>query len=449
MSVTLNSSLDELLASCLTQFEVPGLAIAEFDLADVRTSAGGVSSLEIEIPVTPETRFQIGSVSKLVTAILVMQLVEAGKINIDDPMSRLLPELASSPGGVKDLITVRDLLRHTSGLAGDFEPMDNAGIASYVSRCSGLPQHFPPGEVWSYNNAAYVILGRIIETLTGVDYADAVDRYVFQRLGLEQSDATVEDASGVDYASGHVPGSDGRLAVSPAQRIGLSLAPAGAVIRQSVLDLARFGQSLLRVSLEREGPVILRSESLRRMVSLEHPLSPNPLGVVGWGLGFSLYPSQIFGHDGATIGQRATLRIAPEQGRGIVILSNGSSPDKPGLHDAILTERLPECVSSPREPLRPAEVKAFDLTKYLGLFESLSGQFRVYRENDALLLEITSAMPGAPKTVRRLQPINETDFASFLKPSGIRIDDISFHFDEPAQPAAALFAFMRMHPRSS
>src|SRR5919112_2069143 len=165
---------------------VPGLALAVVRDGRVLKERGyGLASVELEVPASPATVFEIGSVSKQITAACVMLLVEEGKVGLDDPVSKYIAE---SPEGWRG-VTVRHLLTHTSGiknyngLAG-FELTEHLTRAEFVKRIGAHPPLFAPGEAHSYGNVNYSLLGYVVEQASGKPYWQFVAERIFKPLGM-------------------------------------------------------------------------------------------------------------------------------------------------------------------------------------------------------------------------------------------------------------------------
>src|SRR5579884_3535189 len=154
----------------MARWHVPGVAIGILSNGETATRGYGVASLETEFPVRPDTLFQIGSVSKVFTATLVMRLVEAGQLDLDAPIVTYLPDLKLADQAACGTITLRQLLSHTAGIWGDyFEDFGNGddALEKAVATYSTLRQMTPPGATWSYCNAGFSLAGRVIERVTG------------------------------------------------------------------------------------------------------------------------------------------------------------------------------------------------------------------------------------------------------------------------------------------
>ncbi len=152
----------------------------------------GHADMEWEVPNTPDTRFRIGSVTKQFTAVLILQLVEEGRLSLDDPITTVLPDYPAPQG---DQVTIHHLLTHTSGIPSytglpDFqekymrEPYEPAAL---VEVFSGMDLEFEPGSEWRYNNSGYFLLGVVIEALTGQPYDQVVRTRILEPAGLDDT----------------------------------------------------------------------------------------------------------------------------------------------------------------------------------------------------------------------------------------------------------------------
>lgn len=158
--------LDDRLPALIEKYDVPAAAIAVRAEGMVVDSASGLLSKSTRVEATTDSVFQIGSITKVWTATLVMQLVDEGLLSIDDPVRRHLPEFHIGDESAAAVITVRQLLSHTAGFEGDIFKDTGKGddcIEKYLTELTSVQQVFPPGEMFSYNNAGYCVLGRLVE----------------------------------------------------------------------------------------------------------------------------------------------------------------------------------------------------------------------------------------------------------------------------------------------
>ena len=203
----------------------PGTAIGLVHDGEEHAAGIGVTSVENPLEVTPETLFQIGSITKTVTGTVAMILVERGELDIDAPVRRYLPKLALADDDVAARVTMRHLLTHTAGWVGDYFADHGAGddaLERMLGDLPRLPQLTPLGEVWSYNNAGFYIAGRVLEVVGGAPYELLVQRLLFEPLGLEHSLFFTEDVMTRRFAVGPPPcrrrSADGGAAVGDRAR---------------------------------------------------------------------------------------------------------------------------------------------------------------------------------------------------------------------------------------
>jgi CubicO group peptidase (beta-lactamase class C family) len=163
---------------------IPGLALLVVKQGKVVRAEGfGLSNVELEVPVKPETIFQSGSVGKQFTATAVMMLIEEGKMALDDPLTRFFPE---APAGWKQ-VSVRQLLSHTAGFGDypkDFDFRKDWTEDQLLKLVESIPLTYPPGTKWEYSNLGYLTLGILIHRVTGQFYGDFLQRRIFQPLGM-------------------------------------------------------------------------------------------------------------------------------------------------------------------------------------------------------------------------------------------------------------------------
>jgi CubicO group peptidase (beta-lactamase class C family) len=166
---------------------IPGLSLLVVRSGKiVRAEGFGLSNVELQVPVTPETVFQSGSVGKQFTATAVMMLVEEGKVGLDDPLTKYF---ADAPASWKD-VTVRQLLSHTAGFGDypkDFNFRKDWTEDEELKLIEGIPPAYPPGTSWAYSNFGYVTLGILIHRVTGEFYGDFLQQRILRPLGMEST----------------------------------------------------------------------------------------------------------------------------------------------------------------------------------------------------------------------------------------------------------------------
>ncbi|OMQ14229.1 serine hydrolase, partial [Modestobacter sp. VKM Ac-2676] len=176
--------------------------------------ATGVLNRATDVPVTTDAVFQIGSITKVWTTTLVMQLVDEGRLDLDAPLVEVLPDLQLGDPDVAKRVTMRHLLTHTSGIDGDVFTDTGRGddcIEEYVAALADVTQNHPLGATFSYCNSGFTLVGRVVEVLTGQTWDAALRERVIEPLGLTHTSTLPEEAILHRAAVGHIapgPGAD-------------------------------------------------------------------------------------------------------------------------------------------------------------------------------------------------------------------------------------------------
>src|SRR3954466_11988182 len=176
---------------------VPGASLAIKQGDEVAEAAYGVLNKRTGVEATTDSLFQIGSITKVWTATLVMQLVDEGLLDLDVPVVTYLPDFRVADPDVTRTVTTRHLLGHTSGIDGDLFLDTGRGddcIEKYVAACADLGQNHPLGATMSYCNSGYTVLGRLIEVLRGQSWDAVLKERLFGPLGLTTAGTLPEEA---------------------------------------------------------------------------------------------------------------------------------------------------------------------------------------------------------------------------------------------------------------
>lgn len=395
----LQARLDELAA----KHHVVGASAGVLSGGEVTVASTGIANLNTGLEVTPDTVFQIGSITKVYTATLVMQLVDEGAVELDAPVKTYLPELRLGDAAATESITVRQLLTHTSGLEGDhFEDYGRGddGIARYVESCAELPQLFEPGAMNSYSNAGWVILGRLVEVLRDKPFREVMTEHLLSPAGLNDSPQLAEEAILRRAAVGHVPAQDDPTAsvVAPVYNINASSAPAGSMQCATVADLLGFARLHLDGGVAADGTKLLSADAVKAMQEPQVELADTYTLGDAWGLGWILMTwdgRRVVGHDGGTIGQSAFLRLLPEENLAVGLLTNGG--DVRALFQDLFDELFTDLagIGMPQLPPVLEDTDDIDLDRFTGTYDRLSLRMDVVRENGGLVLKVTPSGPLA------------------------------------------------------
>ncbi|WP_329080810.1 serine hydrolase domain-containing protein [Streptosporangium sp. NBC_01469] len=380
---TLADWLGERLPELIAEHRVPGAVIGVYANGEHLERAAGVLNTRTGVPVTTDSLFQIGSVSKVWTATLALQLVEDGKLDLDLPVRAYLPEFRSADESA--LITTRRLLCHTAGFEGDRFTDTGRGddaIARYVELLSGAPQLFEPGELFSYNNAGYVVIGRIIEILRGKPYIQCLREHLIRPLGLAHTATDAEEAILHRAAVGHFPsGPEGSPHPAGLWALPRSLSPAGSALTMSARDLLIFARGRLS-----DGGGVLGAETIRAMRTEHVRVSPVTAHGDAWALGWEIFHVDghtIYGHNGDTIGQSAFLRLLPERDIAVALLTNGGQGVP--LHHKLFGHVLRELAGIGLPALPVPSPGTIDASRYLGSYGNSITDITISQDDDGTI----------------------------------------------------------------
>jgi CubicO group peptidase (beta-lactamase class C family) len=448
----MQSWLDSNLGRLIEKHDVPAASVAVWADGELSTAAAGILSLNTGVEATTDSVFQVGSITKLWTTTLIMQLVGEGKVDLDRPVRDYLPEFKLSDEAAAASITPRHLLTHTGGFSGDaFTPTSRGddGVELFIRDVlPGLAQEVPPGAGFSYNNSGFVVLGRIAEVLRGKPYHELIREHIGVPLELKHL-ATIPDEALLHRAAvGHIsPKPDEPLQAAPVWSLVHAMAPAGSLLAMSASDLITFGRAYLDASL-------LDRATIDGLWEPQVDVPPTDGFPAHWGLGwmiFTLDGGTVYGHDGGTIGQSAFFRLVPDRGVAVALLTNGGNTSS--LYDELVGHVLRETAgielpARPVPPTEPAEISAELVTgRYQGVLTASTvsvedGEFWVLEE--AVSEEAKVIMPEPRRT--RLVPLDDTRLIAAEPEHG---DHTVLAFRDPVDGRATyLFQGGRLTPRS-
>lgn len=369
--------LSDRLRSLSVEHDVPGAALAVLHEGRLTEAVHGVLSRSTRVRVTPDSVFQIGSVTKILTATLVMQLVDEGLLELDAPIVSYLPDFRTKNAALSGLITARHLLLHTAGFEGDVFVDTGCGVDALELLMPALreaEQFSRPGKLYSYSNAGYCVLGRLVEVLLGSEFDRVLHDRIARPLGLHRFACDAEEAILFRAASGHLrptPGAKPRTVKT--WSLMRSGAPAGTRLSMSAADLVRFASAHLPPG----GHGLRRVLSEESVASMQHPhldvaglLQPIVARGFGWGH-FPAANGPVLGHAGATLGQYSFLRLVPGHDLAIALLTNGG--DAGLAAQSLLGELLVELAGVTVDARTPTPLRTQPLTapgRYEGCYEA-------------------------------------------------------------------------------
>ena len=312
-SVALADPVSDYVQAEMRTQNIPGVCLAVLrDGKPNEVRPFGLANVELNVPVTTETVFEIGSVTKQFTATLIMLLSEEGKLTLEDGIQRHLPGLPPSWTN----ITLRHLLSHTSGITNynslsGFEVARRLKSASFIKQISRHPLMFKPGEAWSYGNSAFNLAGYVIEKASGKPYWDFLEERIFKPAAMttsrsrDQRMVITNRASGYEFDDGKLINRDSELT---------DVFSAGAIV-STVPDLVKWVAAL-------EADKIVSRSSREEMW---RPATLNNGKTVAYGLGWRLEEHsghKHIGHSGSTAGFSASLQRFPDDMLTVIVLCN-------------------------------------------------------------------------------------------------------------------------------
>ena len=331
--------VEKLIAEHIKANRIPGLSVAIVRNGKVEFAKGyGMANLEHEVRATPETVFQIGSVTKQFTATAVMMLVEEGKVSLSDPFSKYYDD---APEAWKD-VTVWHLLNHTSGirsytglLTAIDKMRDPVVFGKFVDLLRPIKMDFVPGADWKYNNSGYILLGRVIEQASGKRYADFLKERIFDPLGMSATRVNRWDVLIPHRAQGYTTAPS----TANAPYVDLSWpGPAGSLV-STVLDLAKWDASLY-------------VEKLLKRSSFDQMYTPTKLTSgkeVPYGFGWStklVNGVRLIEHGGGIPGFNAQISRFPGEKLTVIVLANNMTGAAEKLSVAIAGVYVPKLVET-------------------------------------------------------------------------------------------------------
>jgi CubicO group peptidase (beta-lactamase class C family) len=337
-------TLSEFVEATATEFAIPGVAVGVWADGREAYACHGVTSIDNPLPVDPDTLFLLGSLTKTYTATTLVRLAADGRVELDAPVRRYVPELRLKNEHAAAQITVLQLLNHTAGL--DFGFIDDFGegddaLASYVARMAELELIAPPGERTSYSQAGYNLAGRLIEKVTGLTFERAVASLVLEPLGLQHSFFARDDVMTRRFVVGHNRDQDGTLSIARLWRRSRGDNPGGG-LASSVADQLGWARFHLGGGRAQGGERLLPAKLLGRMQQPTAALRASTLGDaigIGWFLR-DLDGVGTVGHGGSANGQFAELLTVPERDFAVVALANAGPDDGLAFNQVVVRRAL-------------------------------------------------------------------------------------------------------------
>ena len=368
--------MEEIIHSYVSEKQFMGTVLVARDKTVILDKAYGFANLEWSIQNTPTTKFRLGSVTKQFTAASIFLLQERGKLKIDDPVKKYMPDAPAA----WDKITIYHLLTHTSGIPSftgfpDYHSTEATPTTpeQLVGRFRDKPLEFQPGEKWNYSNSGYVLLGYLIEKISGQTYEKFVQENIFTPLGMKDSGYDSNSEIIVHRASGYTPGKDG---VQNAGYIDMTIPLSAGALYSTTEDLLRWEQGLF-------GGKLLSPASLQKMTT---PF----LHDYACGLSVTTQNGhKVIDHNGGIEGFNTDLTYYPDEKLTLIALSNLNGPAPEAIVTNIAATIHGEKVVLPTER-KETKVPTNILSRYVGDYE-LAPNFvlTVRLEGDQLITRAT------------------------------------------------------------
>lgn len=397
----------------MQRWAVPGLTVGLLQDGTVVTAAFGVASMETGVAVQPEFLFRAGSISKVFTATLVMQLVDEGRLDLDQPVVTYLPALRMADPEARERITMRHLLSHTAGFYGDrfadYGWGDDA-LDRAIAEFDTLRQWTPPGETWFYSNNAFQLAGAVVQTLRGRPFEEVARERLLRPLGLERTFYHPWEIITHPLAAGHHLDANGAPRVTRVWSTPRCRNTNGGVTT-NVADLLRFARLHLNGGIADSGERLLSAVAVREM---QRPQAVAACFADHYGLAWALRAAgatRTAGHGGTTNGYRGRLQLLPEQGIALALLNNGSE----GHHaNDQIEEWWLERVAGLRRP-QPVTtaLPAAALARVCGRFQRPDNAITVTAQNGGLRIEVAHVDAFTQEHVSQVShavPVSDTVF---------------------------------------
>ena len=368
--------LAALLRGHATRQSVPGAAVGVLCDGALTTAFHGIADVRTGEPVTAETRFAAGSLTKSMVATVIVRLADAGRLALDDPAAVHVPELRGV--GWAERASVRDLMANRSGLPlradleFGFDAHPDTGDGALAGLVAELAAAAPTRLFWSYSNTGWCVLGRVIETASGTTWEAAMRRELFDAAGMigttfEQS----PDAS--PRVAGHRVDQGRSTALQPT--VSRAYGPAGTSVLTTVRDLLQFAA------------VHLTDPSLTEL-RVPHAEVVIRGWLDAWGLGWARFDWQgggAWGWDGLIGGERCVLRLLPQHNAAVAVMTNGSTGR--AMYQAMLADLMtPLGVTVPPRELNASPCAAGELSRFAGTYAWPDQRFEVVASESGLVI---------------------------------------------------------------
>ena len=407
---TWHQSVDSLMAAELERTLTPGALVAfAVDGKVVYSRAFGVADIETGRPVTTQTLFRVGSVTKMVAAAVLTELAVEGKLDLDAPIARYVPELQGRRVGS---ITTHQLLTHTAGWIDNAIPygrMGEGALGEVMREVTDTLFFTEPGRVISYSNPGYSMAGYVAERAGGARFGALTDERVLRKFGMPHASFRPLDVMTRDFSQGHIGMPTNRGAVVRPFTENTAQWAAG-FLMASAQDMARFTIALMDDGML-DGQRVMTSEAVRRMTTGSAAIPGDSSSRYAYGLNVrQMYGTRVWQHGGAINGFNASVTMFPDKRVSVVIVDNRERQPITGLTQLVARAVANLAVPAASEPAAPRAPTAAERAAIAGTFAQ--GRQRVVLELDGDVLMFRQGSIALP-----VQMIG-TDRITFTPPNG-------------------------------
>lgn len=398
----------------IAQREQPGLSVGIiYDQTLIWSRGFGLANLQHNVPASAQTIYRIASITKLFTSVAIMQLRDAGLLQLDDPVQKHLPWFQlHNPHPDTPVVTIRHLLTHAGGLPREaaFPYWSTNEFPSTEEVQATLPtQEFaiPPASDWKYSNLGLTLAGEIVAAVTGVPYPTYITEQILQPLGMTNTFVETIPADHPQLATGYGRRLPHRTHREPGPYTDCRGIGPAANMASSVEDLAKFVMLQFRGG-PRQGKQVLAGPSLREMHRV-HWLNED--WTAGRGIGFYVWRAHgrtWVGHGGALLGYRTELQFAPADKVGVIALTNADDGWPLLYVDKAFQWVVPALLKAAAP--KPKTVKPTEVWQtYVGRYRNPWSDTQVLIYKDELLL-IAPTEPDPLAGAAKLRPVTEHVF---------------------------------------
>ena len=312
--------------SLATENKLSGAVLVAKDGVTIASKAAGIANKATGAPIALNTKFNLGSMNKMFTAVAIAQLAQAGRLSFTDTISKHLPDYPNKE--VADKVTIHQLLTHTSGMGLYWNEKFRTQreklttVAAHLPLFASDPLSFPPGEKFQYSNSGYMVLGAIIEKVSGQDYYSYVAEHIYKPAGMSDTGFYEPGKETPSVAIGYTRmGPDGKPLEEVQDNTNIREVkggPAGGGY-STAGDLVKFHMALRSYKL--------LNEEYTKLVTTGKVDAGGPMGRYGYGFGDKIFGGKhIVGHNGGSAGISANFEMYPELGYTAVLLMNADPP---------------------------------------------------------------------------------------------------------------------------